>query len=58
MAALLTATVVDAGAPRRRREQALLRARGATTGRLIGLGAAETVVVGVLGGAAGLGRRH
>ena len=32
VAALLTATVVDAGAPRRRREQALLRARGATTG--------------------------
>ena len=54
VAALLTATVVDAGAPRRRREQALLRARGATTGRLIGLSTAETVVVGILGSAAGL----
>ncbi|MDT5070405.1 MAG: putative transport system permease protein, partial [Mycobacterium sp.] len=54
VAALLTATVVDAGAPRRRREQALLRARGATTGRLVWLSTAETVVVGVVGSAAGL----
>jgi putative ABC transport system permease protein len=54
VAALLTATVVDAGAPRRRREQALLRARGATTSRLVWLSTAETAVVGVLGSAAGL----
>jgi putative ABC transport system permease protein len=54
VAALLTATVVDAGAPRRRREQALLRARGATTNRLVWLSTAETAVVGVVGSAAGL----
>ncbi len=54
VAALLTATVVDAGAPRRRREQALLRARGATTAALAWLSVAETIVVGVVGSVVGL----
>ncbi|MDT5150137.1 MAG: putative transport system permease protein [Mycobacterium sp.] len=54
VAALLTATVVDAGAPRRRREQALLRARGATTSQLVWLSTAEAVLVGVLGSTVGL----
>jgi putative ABC transport system permease protein len=54
VAALLTATVVDAGAPRRRREQALLRARGATTAALVRFSIAETVVVGVIGSVVGL----
>jgi putative ABC transport system permease protein len=54
LAALLTATVVSAGAPRRRQEQALLRARGANQAQLIRLSAAEAVVVGILGSAAGL----
>ena len=37
LAALLTATVTSAGAARRRAEQALLRARGATARQLLGL---------------------
>jgi putative ABC transport system permease protein len=54
LAALLTATVVTAGAGRRRHDQALLRARGATQAHLIQLAAAEAVVVGMIGGAVGL----
>lgn len=54
LAGLLTATVVATGAPRRRREQALLRARGAAEGHLVCLAAAEAVLVGVTGAAAGL----
>ena len=54
LAVLLTATVVDSGAPRRRREQALLRARGAGNAQLLRLSAAEAVVVGVLGSALGV----
>jgi putative ABC transport system permease protein len=54
LAGLLTATVVAAGADRRRREQALLRARGATQRQLMWLAAAEATVVGVGGSAAGL----
>src|SRR5258705_2600957 len=55
LAALLTATVVTAGADRRRHDQALLRARGASQSQLIRLAAAEALVVGTIGSAVGLG---
>jgi putative ABC transport system permease protein len=54
LAGLLTAAVAGAGRDRRRREQALLRARGLATGRLVRLAMAEAALVGVLGAAAGL----
>jgi putative ABC transport system permease protein len=54
LAGLLTASVAAAGAGRRRREQALLRARGAATGRLVRLGLLEAGAVGVAGAVAGL----
>jgi putative ABC transport system permease protein len=55
LAGLLTAAVAGAGAERRRKEQALLRARGATSRQLTRLGGIEAAVVGVTGAAAGLG---
>ena len=55
LAAVLTAAVTGAGANRRRREQSLLRSRGASRPRLLRLAALEAAVVGVVGGAAGLG---
>lgn len=54
LAALVTITIASAGADRRRREQALLRARGATIASLTRLALAETLLVGVLGGILGL----
>jgi len=54
LAGLLTATVVAAGADRRRRDQALLRARGATRRQLLWIAAAEAAVAGILGSAVGL----
>jgi len=54
LAGLLTAAVVTAGAGQRRRDQALLRARGATRRQLVRMAAAEAAVVGVLGSAIGL----
>ena len=54
LAALLTAAVAGAGRERRRREQALLRARGATSTQLVRLALLEGLAVGVLGVAAGL----
>jgi putative ABC transport system permease protein len=54
LAALLTATIVSAGAPRRRFEQALLRARGASSAQLIRLATVEAAIVGILGSAVGL----
>ena len=54
LAGLLTATVVATGAPRRRREQALLRARGATSRHLVQLAAAEAALVGAAGAIVGL----
>ncbi|MCV7345985.1 ABC transporter permease [Mycolicibacterium rhodesiae] len=54
LAALLTATVTSAGADRRRAEQTLLRARGATARQVLGLAAAEAAVVGAVGAVAGL----
>lgn len=55
LAAALTWAVAQSGAGRRRKEQALLRTRGATVGRLMGLAAVEAAVVAVLGAAGGLG---
>ncbi|MFE7127827.1 ABC transporter permease [Streptomyces sp. NPDC057617] len=54
LAAALTWAVAQAGAGRRRREQALLRARGATLRQLMGLAAVEAAVVGAAGTAGGL----
>ena len=54
LAGLLTAAVAASGRERRRREQALLRTRGATTRQLIGLGITESIIVGVAGSALGL----
>ena len=54
LAALLTATITSAGSTRRRAEQALLRARGATARQLLGLAGVEAAVVGITGAALGL----
>jgi putative ABC transport system permease protein len=54
LAAGLTAAVAQAGAERRRTEQALLRTRGATPGRLLRLALLEAGLVGALGVALGL----
>ena len=55
LAALLTLAVAGSGAERRRREQALLRTRGAPTRRLVTLGLLEAALVGGVGALAGLG---
>ncbi|MGI8754329.1 MAG: ABC transporter permease, partial [Acidimicrobiales bacterium] len=55
LAGLLTATVAGSGRDRRRREQALLRTRGATTHQLTRLGVTEAALVGIVGSALGLG---
>ena len=54
LAGLLTGAVAASGATRRRREQALLRTRGATTRTLVRIGLLETAVVGVVGAVVGL----
>ncbi|GCD91256.1 FtsX-like permease family protein [Nocardioides sp. LS1] len=54
LALALTAAVTQAGADRRRAEQALLRARGSTPAQLVRLVLVEAVVVGVLGGLGGV----
>jgi len=54
LAGLLTAGVVTAGAGRRLRDQALLRARGATRRQLVRMAAAEATVVGLVGSVVGL----
>lgn len=54
LAALLTAAVTGAGATRRRREQALLRSRGASYRQVMRLAAVEAAVVGIIGCLAGL----
>jgi len=54
LSALLTRTVIAAGAPRRRREQALLRARGASDRQLGRLAGAEAAVIAVVGSLLGL----
>lgn len=55
LAGLLTGSMAAAGAGRRRREQALLRARGADTRRLVRIALGETALVGTVGVALGLG---
>ena len=55
LAGLLTIAVAGSGAQRRRRDQALLRTRGATTRDLVGLGVFETLLVGGVGALGGLG---
>ncbi|GAB3857358.1 FtsX-like permease family protein [Nocardioides maradonensis] len=54
LAAGLTGSVVEAGAARRRTEQAALRARGASTGKIIALSLTESLFAGVVGSAVGL----
>ena len=54
LAALLVAAVASSGADRRRREQAMLRARGATLSMVARLTAAEAFAAGVVGVAVGL----
>jgi putative ABC transport system permease protein len=49
VAALLTIAVAASGADRRRREQALLRVRGASTVQILRLESLEALVVGVAG---------
>jgi putative ABC transport system permease protein len=55
IAGLLTAAIASAGAERRRREAALLRARGATIRRLVALSLGETAIAAAAGIAVGLG---
>jgi putative ABC transport system permease protein len=54
LAGFLTATIASAGAGRRRGEQSLLRARGATATQLIRLAGVEALLTGVVGSAVGL----
>ena len=55
LAGLLTAAVASSGRDRRRREQALLRTRGATLQQLSALAISEAALVGTVGSALGLG---
>jgi putative ABC transport system permease protein len=54
LAVLLTIAVAASGADRRRREQALLRTRGASTHQLLHLAALEALGVGIVGAALGV----
>lgn len=54
LAGLLTIAVAASGADRRRREQALLRVRGASTATILRLASLEALVVGVAGSALGV----
>jgi putative ABC transport system permease protein len=54
LAALLTGVIGATGGDRRRREQALLRVRGATPRQIVWLAGAEALLVGVLGAGLGL----
>jgi putative ABC transport system permease protein len=54
LAGVLTASIASAGGDRRRRDFALLRTRGASTGRLVRVALAETAVAGGIGVTAGL----
>lgn len=55
LSGLLTAVLVSSGAVRRRREQALLRLRGASTATILRLASIEAAFVGLIGSALGLG---
>jgi putative ABC transport system permease protein len=54
LAGVLTFMIANSAADRRRREQALLRARGATARQLLRLAAVEALAVGLAGALAGL----
>ena len=54
IAILLTLAVAASGGERRRREQALLRVRGASMGQIFRLAAAESAAIGIAGAVAGL----
>jgi putative ABC transport system permease protein len=54
LAGLITAMIAASGADRRRREQALMRTRGATTRALVRMAFGETIAVALVGGAIGL----
>ncbi len=54
LAALLTLAVAASGSDRRRREQALLRTRGASTAQIVHLATLEALIAGVGGLALGL----
>lgn len=54
LATLLTVAVVASGGARRRRDQALLRMRGASRAQIVKFAASEAVLVGAGGTAAGL----
>ncbi len=54
LAGLLTGTIASGGEDRRRREQALLRARGATARQVMRLATIEAAAAGILGAAIGL----
>ena len=54
LAGLVTASIAAAGAGRRRRDAALLRTRGASTRRLVGVALGETALTGAVGVLAGL----
>ena len=55
LAGMITASIAAAGADRRRRDAALLRTRGASTGQLVRVALAETALAGLTGVAVGLG---
>lgn len=54
LAALLTTTLIASGRGGRRRDQALLRLRGASTARVIWLAASEGIAIGIIGAALGV----
>jgi putative ABC transport system permease protein len=54
VAVLLTLAVARSGAPRRRRNQSLLRVRGAAPSLLLKFAAAEALAVGIAGSVAGI----
>jgi putative ABC transport system permease protein len=55
LAALLTLVLAGAAATRRRKDQALLRLRGASPGRVLGLAGVEAATIGIGGSLIGLG---
>ena len=54
LAALLTSVLIASGATRRRRDQALLRLRGASPGQIVRLAGLEAAAIGLAGGLTGL----
>jgi putative ABC transport system permease protein len=55
LAGILSISIAGTGTARRRREQALLRARGATAAQVAGVAVLEAALAGAAGGLAGLG---